>query len=87
MQPVCDTCEKRFDDMPYRVIVLKDKEGEPIVVYFHYFFPCWDVNLLSDKFPDCKIVDIGFNLDTKDIPKNANKLKNLKQNFDLWQSY
>ena len=65
--------------------MLKDKEGEPIVVYFHYFFPCWDIDLVFEKFPDCKIIDAGFRVMPENFSKNINHLKNLKKNPDLWE--
>ena len=85
MIPICNTCKTGFDDTLYRVLILKDKEGEPIVVYFHYFFPCWDIDLVADKFPDCEIIEAGFRINAECILKNIDQIKNLKQNSDLWK--
>lgn len=85
MIPICNTCKTKLDDNPYRVIVLKDNEGEPIVIYFHYFFPCWDIDLVSQRFPDSTIVDAGFSVEFQNISKNIKKIKNLKQNEELWE--
>ena len=82
-KPVCNTCQCEIEDSPSRVLSISDKSGNPIVLHYHYFFPCWDLSLLCQEYPDFEIVSAGY-VCGSEILKNSKQLRNLKQNLDLW---
>ena len=60
-----------------------NKQGTPKVVHYHYFFPCWDIDLFFQDFSDHRIISIAYAYDPR-ILQNPKKLRNLKNNLDLW---
>jgi len=83
-EPICDTCLTRLEDTPFRKLVLKDKKGEPLIVCIHYFSPCWDFDLLNEKYHSHDIVYAAFSMKSKNLTKNPKVLRNLRNNYDLW---
>ena len=82
-KPVCNTCQHEIKEYPSRIISLADKSGYPIVLHYHYFFPCWDISLLCQEYPYHKIISAGYTCEST-ILQNAKQLRNMKQNLDLW---
>ncbi len=79
---VCDTCKVEIPDIS-RVLLMRDIDGGPRLLCFHYFFPCWDMELLCQQYPNLVIDKIGFS-----IPKNydmkESSIKYLQANTELW---
>lgn len=82
-KPVCTTCHSEIQDSISRVLSIADKSGYPIILHYHYFFPCWDLSLLCQEYQFYKIVSAGYSCDSE-ILQNQKQLGNLKQNFELW---
>ena len=80
---ICDTCKSKIDISFYRIIVLRDKTKNPLILRFHYFFPCWDIDHLAEKYHDYEIMDAGISFDLNHTMKNQN-FRNFKENEDLW---
>jgi len=81
--PICNTCHMEIQNYPSRVITMANKLGDPIVLHYHYFFPCWDLSLLFQEYPHHTIISAGFVCDPK-MTQNQKLVRNLKQNLDLW---
>jgi len=50
---------------------------------FHYFFPCWDMDFISSKYNDHKIIKRGFSCDEHLV--NPKLIQELQQGFDFWK--
>ena len=83
-EPICDTCLSKLGDAPFRKLVLKDKKGFPLILCIHYFSPCWDLDLLHEKYSEYELVYAGFSLNPKSILKKPKTIRNLQNNYDLW---
>ena len=81
--PLCDTCKSKIDYHPFRHLLLENEHKTNQIVFFHYFFPCWDVSFITRKYYNQKIVQAGFTFDCKDKP-DFEKIRNFQQNVDLW---
>ena len=81
--PVCNVCLREMDESVYRIIIFQDKGKNLKVKKFHFFFPCWDIDYICQKYLDCKIVNLGFSCE-KSILKNHKKVRNLQRNLSLW---
>ncbi len=81
--PVCSVCLREIDESVHRIVIFQDKEKNPLVKRFHYFFPCWDMEYICQKYLDYKIVNVGFSCE-KSILNNHNKVRNLQRNLSLW---
>ncbi len=79
----CHSCKSKIDFSFYRIIVLRDKLRNPLILRFHYFFPCWDIELFTTKFQDYELIDAGISCELELNEKNP-KLRNLRENADLW---
>ncbi len=82
-KPVCTTCNCEIQDSISRVLSISDKSGNPIILHYHYFHPCWDLSLFCQMYPYHKIISVGYSCDSE-ILKNSKVLRNMKQNLDLW---
>ena len=83
-EPICDICLTKLDDNPFRKLVLKEKNGNPLIICTHFFAPCWDQDLINEKFPEHEIVYAGFSLNSNSLSKNPKVVKNFQKNYDLW---
>jgi hypothetical protein len=80
---VCYTCKMKIDYWPHRIITMTDINGTPKIMHFHYFFPCWDPDLLFQICPNHTITGAGFSCDDSILDK-PKMVRNLTQNIDLW---
>jgi len=81
--PICDTCMSKIDSTPYRIVSLADGTDIPKVCHFHYFYPCWDLDLFFQRYTDNQIISVGFSCD-REILEKPLIVRNMKQNLDLW---
>ena len=81
--PFCHTCNSLIYDLPYRFLVIEDRNYKHEMLSFHYFFPCWDVDYVCQNLTDHRIFKAGFVCDSS-IKKNLAVLNNFKKNLDLW---
>jgi len=82
--PVCSTCLSKIEFLPHRIVSLTDQNDIPIVLHFHYFYPCWDIDLLFQRYVDHQITSLAFSCDEK-ILENPLIIRNMKNNLDLWE--
>jgi len=81
--PKCDTCKRTLEFLPYRIVNIRDKNFKNRVLYFHYFFPCWDMDYLMQAYDGCKIISAGFSFDSEVLEKPL-LVRNMEKNTDLW---
>ena len=79
---VCHNCLKKIEFFPARMVVMEDKEGKKMSLYFHYFFPCWDFEQLCQRFPDLNLIRLGFICDSDFLTPKITK--NFRKNEYLW---
>ena len=77
---VCSTCKKEIPDIS-RILIMRDRDGGPRLLFFHYFFPCLDMKLLCQQYPKLTIDKLGFG-----IPENMaikeNSVKSMLESLD-----
>ena len=81
--PICTTCKRQIEFLPYRIVTLEDKNSHIHVLHFHYFAPCWDIDDFFQFHVNERIVSLAYSYDEK-ILKQPMILKNLERNLDLW---
>ena len=79
---VCSTCKVEIPDIS-RVLLMRDIDGGPRLLCFHYFFPCWDMELLCQQYPNLVIDRIGFSI-PENIQMKQSSIEDLQRNQDLW---
>jgi hypothetical protein len=79
---VCDTCKEEIPDIS-RVLLMRDKDGGPRLLCFHYFFPCWDMELLVQRYPNLKIDKVTFSVPENILMKQSS-IEDLQRNHNLW---
>ena len=79
---VCDTCKEVIPDIS-RVLIMRDVDGGPRLLCFHFFFPCWDMELLCQQYPNFVIDRIGFSF-PENISMKESSIKDLQENQELW---
>jgi len=77
---VCSTCKKEITDIA-RILIMRDRDGGPRLLSFHYFFPCWDMELLCQQYPNLRIDKLGFSF-PENMPIKENSMKNMLENLD-----
>lgn len=81
---VCDTCKAEIGHEISRIILMRDIDGGPRVLCFHFFFPCWDMELLCQKYPNLIIDKLRFSFPKK-MKLDHNTMKELQNNLDFWK--
>jgi hypothetical protein len=79
---VCSTCKVEITDIS-RVLIMRDKDGGPRLLCYHFFYPCWDMELLCQQYSNLVIDKVGFS-----IPENMSlkqrSLEDLQRNHEFW---
>lgn len=81
--PICATCKKKIEFLPYRIVTLEDYATKISVLHFHYFAPCWDLEQFFVNHVNERIVSLAYSYDSE-ILKKPMMLRNIKNNLDLW---
>jgi hypothetical protein len=79
---VCDTCKEEIHDIS-RVLIMRDKDGGPRLLCFHYFFPCWDMQLLCQQYPNLIIDMVRFSF-PENISMKESSIKDIQENLEMW---
>jgi hypothetical protein len=79
---VCSTCKEEVTDIS-RVLLMRDKDGAPRLLCYHYFFPCWDMELFCQQYPNFIIDKAGFSI-PENIQMKENSVKDMQENLELW---
>ena len=77
---VCSTCKEEITDIA-RVLIMRDRDGGPRLLSFHYFFPCWDMKLLCQQYPNLVIDKLGFSI-PENISIMGSSMKNMLEKLD-----
>jgi hypothetical protein len=80
---VCATCNEEIDYEISRVMLMRDKDGGPRLLCFHFFFPCWDFDLLIQKYPNLVIDHAGFSI-PENIRMKESSIRDLQKNLEFW---
>ena len=70
----CFICQSPLE-MPFKAIVMRDEKGDGFEVDVHYFPPCYNLDYIISKFPNCSysgLVAESFSL--KDVRKYEGEL-------------
>ena len=81
---VCDTCKSEIGHEISRIILMRDIDGGPHLLCFHFFFPCWDMELLCQKYPNLIIDKLRFSLPKK-MKLKKESLQDLQNNLNFWK--
>lgn len=81
---VCSTCKEEIDSEISRILIMRDIDGGPRLICFHFFFPCWSFELLCKKYPDLIIDKAGFII-PGNIRIKKSSIKNMQKNLELWE--
>ena len=79
---VCSTCKKEIPDIS-RVLLMRDKDLGPHLLFFHFFYPCWDMELLCQQHPNLTIDQIGFSF-PEGMKISEDSIHKIKSCPDLW---
>lgn len=79
---VCNTCIKEIVDIS-RILIMRDKDLGPHLMFFHFFYPCWDWELLCQQFPNLKIDQVGFSF-PESMDMSEDSIQKLKSRLELW---
>jgi hypothetical protein len=62
---------------------MRDVDGGSRLLCFHYFFPCWDMELLCQQYPNFAIDKAGFSF-PENMPIKQSSINDLQTNESLW---
>jgi len=79
---VCSTCKEEIADIS-RVLIMRDRDGGPRLLCFHFFNPCWDMEFLCQQYPNLIIDTIGFSI-PENLVMSKNSIKKIQKNQELW---
>lgn len=81
---VCNTCSGKITSDVCRVLVMHDKDYNPQVFHYHFFFPCWDFELLCKRYPNLTLERAGFSI-PENMSVDENAIKDLQNNLNFWK--
>lgn len=79
---VCHTCKQEIEDIS-RVIIMRDKDLGPRLMCFHFFYPCWDIDLICQQYPNLKIDQICFSFPDS-LVISEESIKKIQTCPELW---
>ncbi len=62
---------------------MRDRDGGPRLLCFHFFFPCWDMELLCQQYPNLIIDKTGFSI-PENIEMKKSSLNDMEKNIEFW---
>ena len=62
---------------------MRDRDWGPQLLFFHFFFPCWDVKLLCQQYSNLEIDRVGFSF-PENLGMSESSIKKLQTNYELW---
>ena len=80
---VCNTCDQEIDSEISRILIMRNIDGGPRLLCFHFFFPCWDLELLVQKYPNLTIDKVAFSF-PENWMINENSISDMKKNLEYW---
>ena len=63
---------------------MHDKDDNPQVFHYHFFFPCWDFELLCKRYPNLTLERVGFSM-PENMLVDENAIKDLQNNLNFWK--
>jgi hypothetical protein len=81
---ICDTCHKEIGSDISRTVLMRDRDGGPRLLCFHFFFPCWDFKLLVQKHPNLTMDKAGFSVPGTIALKEIS-IKEMQNSLDFWK--
>ena len=79
---VCDTCKEEIPDIS-RILIMHDKDAGPRLLCYHFFFPCWDMELLCQKYPNLIIDRTGLSF-PENLVMSKSSIKKIQKNQEFW---
>lgn len=79
----CDTCKEEIGYNISKILILENKDGGRKFLSFHFFFPCWDIDFLCQKYPNMTIDRMGFSF-PQDMTISKNSISKIKKNLEYW---
>jgi len=80
---ICNSCNAEIGPNICKVLVMRNKDGEPRVLHHHFFFPCWDFESLSTKYSSFTIDRVGVSI-PENILVSKSGMIDLKNNLGYW---
>ena len=80
---VCDTCKTEIKEEISRVVLMRDRDGGPRLLSFHFFFPCWDFENLVQRYPNLRLDHAGFSV-PESIKMDQSSITDLQNNLKMW---
>ncbi len=77
----CSTCKAEIIDIS-RVLIMRDRDGGPQLLCYHFFYPCWDVEFIFQQYPNLIIDRMGFSFPENLMSKSS--IKKIQKNQELW---
>ena len=79
---VCSTCKEKIVDIS-RDLIMNDIDGGARLLCFHFFYPCWDMDLLRQQYPNLRIHRVGFSF-PENIIISESFIKKMQKNQEFW---
>ena len=81
---VCNTCNEEIGSDICKVLVMRNKDDSPQALHYHFFFPCWDFEILCKRYPNWAIDRVGVSI-PENIFMTESAISNLQNNLDFWK--
>lgn len=80
---VCNACNHEIKSEICKVVVMCDRDNNPQVFHYHFFFPCWDFEMLCKRHMNLTLEQVGVS-----IPENMLMTENAildLNSVDFWK--
>lgn len=81
---VCNTCNHEIKAEICKVVIMNDRDNSPRVFHYHFFFPCWDFELLCKRYTNLTLEHVGVSI-PENILMTENAILDLENNLDFWK--
>lgn len=81
---MCNACNQEIKSEICKVLVMRNKDDNPQIFHYHFFFPCWNFEVLCKRYPNLTLERVGVSI-PENILMTQNAISNLKNNLDFWK--